>query len=87
MRGNAIISFGETKIILNVFSHFKTVNFFFYENAVITLNSKATGAPRTSVPRISKHEVKLPSKIRRNRKKEFNKLDEFDLGVVRRMMN
>ena len=48
MRGKAI-SVGETKIILNVFNHFKTENSSFNENAVITLNSKATGAPRTDL--------------------------------------
>ena len=36
-------------------------------NAVITLTFK--------VPRIVKHGVKSPSKLRPNRKKEFNKLD------------
>ena len=86
MRGKTI-SFGEAKIIFNVFNHFKIENSSFSENVVITLNSKATGAPRTSVPRIIKHGVKSPSKIRPNRKKEFNKLDGFDLGVVRRMMH
>ena len=49
--------------------------------------SKASGAPQTSIPRIIKHGVKSPSKIRPNSKKECNKLDEFDLGVVRRMMH
>ena len=86
MRGKTI-SFRENKIILNVFSHFKTENSSFNENAVITLNSKATGALRTSIPRIIKHGVKSPSKIRPNKKKEFNKLDEFDPGVVRLMMH
>ena len=86
MRGKTI-SFRENKIILNVFNHFKTENSSFNENAVITLNSKGTRAPRTSVPRIIKPGVKSPSKIRPNKKKEFNKLDEFDLGVVRLMMN
>ena len=47
------------------------------ENAVLTLTFK--------VPRIVKHGVKSSSKIRPSRKKEFNKLDEFNLGVVRRM--
>ena len=39
------------------------------------------------VPTIVKHEVKSPSKIRPNRKKEFNKLDEFNLGVFRHMIH
>ena len=86
MRGKAI-SFGEARITLNVFNHFKTENSSFNENAVITLNSKATRAPRTSVLRIIKHGVKSPSKIRPDRKKEFIKLDEFNLGVVKRMMH
>ena len=71
------ISSGERRIILNVFKHFKTKNSSLIENAVITLTFK--------VPRIVKHGVKSPSKIRPNRKKEFNKLDEFNLGVVRRI--
>ena len=75
MRGKAISS-GERKIILNVFKHFKIENSSLNGNAVITLTFK--------VPRIVKHGAKLPSKIWPNRKKEFNKLDQFSLGVVRR---
>ena len=78
MRGKAISS-GERKIILNVFKHFKTENSSLIENAVITLTFK--------VPRIVKHEVKSPSKIRPNREKRFNKLGEFNLGVVRRIIH
>ena len=62
MRGKAI-SFGETKIILNVFSHFETDNSSFDKNAVITLNSKATGAPRTSIPRIINMELNRQAKL------------------------
>ena len=75
MRSKAI-SPGERKIISNVFKHFKTENSSLNGNAVITLTFK--------VSRIVKHGVKSPSKIRPNRKKEFNKLDQFNLGVVRR---
>ena len=74
MKGKAI-SPGERKTILNVFKHFNTENSFLNENAVITLTFK--------VQRIAKHGIKSPSKIRPNRKKEFNKLDRFNLGVVR----
>ena len=66
----------ERKIILNVFKHFKTENSSLNGNAAITLTFK--------VPRIVKHGVKSPSKIRPHRKKEFNKLNQFNLGVVRR---
>ena len=75
MRGRAIGP-RERKIILNVFKHFKTENSSSNGNAVITLTFK--------VPRIVKHGVKSPSKIRPDRKKEFNKLDQFNMGVVRR---
>ena len=78
MRGKAVSS-GERKIILSVFNHFKTENSSLIENAVITLTFK--------VPRTVKHGVKSPSKIRPNRKKEFNKLDEFNLGVVRHIIH
>ena len=69
----------ERKIILNLFKHLKTENCSLNENAVITLTFK--------VPRTVKHKVKLPSKILPDRKKECNKLDEFNLGVVRRMIH
>ena len=78
MKGKAISSV-ERKIIFNVFKHFKTENCSLNENGVTTLTFK--------VPRIAKQGVKSPSKIRANRKKEFNKLDEFSLEVVRRMIH
>ena len=69
-----VISSGEREIIFNVFKHFKPENSSLIENAVITLTFK--------VPRNVKYGVKSPSKIQPNRKKEFNKLDEFNLVVV-----
>ena len=74
MRGKSISS-GERKIILNVFKHFKTGNSSLIENVVITLTFK--------VPRIVKH----GSKIRPNREKGFNKLNEFNPGVVGRIIH
>ena len=74
MRGKAISS-GESKVVLNIFKHFKTENSSSNENAVITLTFK--------VPKIVKHGIKSQP----NRKKEFNKLDEFNLGVVRRIVH
>ena len=49
---------------------------------------KATGASATSVKRIVGEEDgnKPPGKSWPKRKKVFNRLDEFDLGVIRRMM-
>ena len=69
MRGKAISS-GERKIILNVFKHFKTENSSLIENVVITLTFKVL------------RNVKHGSKIRPNKEKGFNKLDEFNPGVV-----
>ena len=78
MSGKAISS-GERKIILNVVKHIKTENSSLIENTVITLTFK--------FPRIVKHGVKSPSKIPPNREKGFNKLDEFNLGVVRHFIH
>ena len=69
------ISSGERKIILNVFRQFKTENSSLNGNAVITLTFK--------VSKIVKRRVKSPSKILPNREKEFDKLDQFNLGVVK----
>ena len=49
------------------------------ENAVVTLTFK--------VLRMVKHGAKSPSKLRPNKKKEFYKLDEFNVGVVMRMIH
>ena len=78
VRGKTIGS-GEKKIILLIFKHFKTENSSSNETVVITLTFK--------VPRIVKHEVKSLSKIQPDRKIEFNKLDELNLGVIRRMIH
>ena len=50
---------------------------------------KATGASPASVKRIVVEEDgnKSPGKSRPKRKKAFNRLDEFDLGVIRHMMH
>ena len=77
MRGKTISS-GQLKIILNVFKHLKKLRIL-HENAVITLTFK--------VSRIGKHEVKIAKQTSPNRKKKFNKLDEFNLGVARRMIH
>ena len=81
MRSKAISS-GEKKINLNVSKHFKTENFLLNESAVTTLTFK--------VPRIVEHEVKLPSKIRPNRKnfrmlkseKKFQNLEAKKSGLL-----
>ena len=80
---------GERKIIINVFNYLKTENPSLKRNALVEMTVKATGASATSVKRISVRKTgnKSPGKSRPKRKKALNRLDEFDLGVIRRMMH
>ena len=58
-------------------------------NALVEMTIEATGASAaTSLKRIvgEKDGTKSPAKSRPKRKKAFNKLDEFNFGVFRRMM-
>ena len=88
MKGKALSS-GEENIIINVFNYFKTENPLLKMNALGEITVKATGASATSVKRIVGKEDgnKSPGKSRPKRKEAFNILDEFDLGVIRRMMH
>ena len=88
MKSKALSS-GEGKIIFNVFSYFKTENPSLKRNALVEMTVNATGAPATSVKRIvgKKDGTNSTGKSRPKRKKAFNRLDEFDLGVIRRMMH
>ena len=56
-------------------------------NALVEMTVKVTGASATSVKIIVVEEDgnKLPCKNRPKRKKAFDRLDEFDLRVNRRM--
>ena len=83
MKGQAL-SLGERKIIINIFIYFKTENPLLKRNALVEMTVKATGASATSVKRIVDEEDgnKSPGKSRPKRKKAFNRLDEFDLGVI-----
>ena len=66
------------------FNNFKTENPSLKRNALVERTVKATGASATSVKRIAgeKDETKSPSKSRPKRKKAFNRLNEFDLGMM-----
>ena len=88
MKGKALSS-GERKIIFNVFNYFKTENPSLKRNALVEMTVKATGASPTSVKRIvgEKDGTRSPGKSKPKRKKAFDRLDEFDLGVIRRMMH
>ena len=83
MKGKAL-SLGERKIIINIFIYFKTENPSLKRNALVDMTVKVTGESATSVKRIVDEEDgnKSPGKSRPKRKKAFNRLDEFDLGVI-----
>ena len=58
-------------------------------DVLVEITVKSTGASAKSVKRIvdEEGENKSPGKSKPKRKKAFNRLDEFDLGVIRRMMH
>ena len=81
MKGKALSS-GKRKIIIDIFNYFKT-------DALVEMTVKATGASANTVTRIvnEKDGNKSPGKSRPKREKAYNRLDEFDLGVIRCMMH
>ena len=84
MKGKTLTT-GERKIVINVFNYFKTENSVLKRNALVEMTVKATGASATYVKIIVLEEDtnKSPCKNRPKRKKKaFNRLDEFDLGVI-----
>ena len=88
MKGKALSS-GERKIIFKVFDYFKTENLSLKRNALVEMPVKATGAAATSMKRIvgEKDGTKSPGKSKPKRKRAFDRLDEFDLGVIRHTMH
>ena len=82
MKGKTLTT-GE-KIIINVFNDFKTENSLLKRNALVEMKVKATGASATSVKItvVEEDGNKSPCKNRPKRKKAFNRLDEFDLGLI-----
>ena len=75
--------FRERKIIINVFNYFKTEN-----PSLVEMTFKATGASARSDRIVGEEDGnKSPGKSRPKRKKAFNRLDKFDLGVIRHMMH
>ena len=88
MKGKALSS-GERKIVINTFNYFKTENPSLKRNALVEMTFIATAEHLLCLKRIVSEEdgKKSPEKSRPKRKKAFNRLDEFDLGVTRRMMH
>ena len=82
MKGKAL-SLGERKIIFSIFIYFKTENPSLKRNALVEMIVKATVASTTSVKRNvdEEEENKSPGKSRLERKKVFNRVDEFDLDA------
>ena len=87
--GPRALSSGERKIIIKIFNYFKTENPSLKRNALVEMTVTATGAFATSVKRIVGEENgnKSPGKSRPKRKEAFKRLEEFDLGVIRRLMH
>ena len=79
----------EQVIINNVFKYFKANNPSDRYHSLFKRTAEATGSSLTTVRRIvhQKDGPKTPRKKKPNRKEEFSKLDEFDLGVIRRIVH
>ena len=83
MKGKPTAS-GEQVIINNVFKYFKANNPSDRDHSLFERTAEATVSSLSSVRRIvqQKDGPKTPGKKRPNRKEEFSKVDEFDLGVI-----
>ena len=88
MKGKPTVS-GEQVIINNVFKYFKANNSSDRDHSLFKHTAEATGSSLSTVRRIvqQKDGPKMPGKKKTNRKEEFSKLDEFDLGVIRRTLH
>ena len=88
MKGKPTAS-GEQVIINNVFKYFKANNPSDRDHSLFKRTAEAPGSSSSTVRRIvqQKDGPKTPGKKRPNRKEEFSKLDEFDPGVIRRIVH
>ena len=88
MKGKPTAS-GEQVIINHVFKYFKANNSSDRDHSPFKRTAEATGSFLSTVRRIvqQKDGPKTPGKKRPNRKEEFSKLDEFDQGVIRRIVH
>ena len=88
MKGKPTAS-GQQVVINNVFKYFKANNPSDRDYSLFMRTAEATGLSLSTVRRIVKQKdgPKTPGKKRTNRKEEFSKLDEFDLGVIRRIVH
>ena len=81
MKGN-LTSSNEQVTIYNVFKYFKVHKPSDSQQSLFKHTAEATGSSLSAVRRIVKQKdcPKTPGKKRPNKKEEFNKMDEFDLG-------
>ena len=79
------LKFMGKKIIINVFNYFTTEKSLLKRNVLVEMTVKATGGSATSVKIIvvEENRNKSPCKNRPKRKKALNRLNEFDLSVIR----
>ena len=89
MRGKPASS-KEKAIIWNVFNYVRTKYPLENQRALINRTVEATGSSESTIKRIIKEnkagKLQSPGKKRLNRKK-FNKLDSFDLSIIRRIVH
>ena len=78
----------EQVIINHVFKYFKANNPSDRDHSLFKCTAEATGSSLSTVRRIvqQKDGLKTPGIKRPKRKEEFTKLDESDLGVIRRII-
>ena len=88
MKGKPTSS-NEQVITYNVFKCFKVHKPSDSQQSLFKHTAEATGSSLSTVRRIVKQKdgPKTPGKKRLNKNKEFNKLDEFDLGIIRRIVH
>ena len=91
MRGKPVTS-AERKIIQNVFSYFKANNALDTKGPLIQKTAEATRYPFATVRRVLQEanqgkEPTTPGKKCPNRKEALSKVDDFDLGAIRRVIH
>ena len=88
MKGKPTSS-NEQVMIYNEFTYFKANKPSDSQQSLFKHQTEATGPSLSTVRRITKQKYgpETPLKKRPNKKEEFNKLDEFDVGIMRRIVH
>ena len=89
-RGKLVTS-SERRIILQAYNYFKKEEEAggprFKINAVLRKTSEATGYSYNVIQAVRQGELKTPKKNVNRKQIKFDKLDSFDLGVIRRIIH